>query len=238
MKQWELLKKMVKLGRVPHALLFSGSSPEKRKIALEFIKLVNGGHVKEGHPDLYIIGPQDGKEIKISQIRELHSKLSLKSYSASFKSVIIDKAHTLNQEAQSAFLKLLEEPKGQTLFILITNFPEFLLPTILSRVEHLKFYSALPVLTDSQKRIISEMLQVKRGDLALRFQYAKKLSEDPQSLREILETWLRYFRGILLSGVSTPNTIKTINTIQTINFLLFTTNINPRLALEVLMLEL
>lgn len=244
-KQWEFLKKMAELGKVPHALLFSGSSPEKRKVALEFVKLVNGANIKEGHPDLCIVEPpasaeaQTSKqEIKISQIRELRSKLSLKSYSAPFKSIIIDKAHTLNQEAQSALLKLLEEPKGKTLFILITNFPDFLLPTILSRVEHLKFYSALPPLTSLQKEIITELLKARRGDLTLRFKYAKELAEDPQNLKEILETWLRHFREDLLSGSPTPKTIGAINSIQTINYLLSTTNINPRLALEVLMLEL
>ena len=240
MKQWELFKKMVKLGRIPHALLFSGQSSEKRKIALEFIKLVNDGEIQEGHPDLYIVEPKDvpTQEIKISQIRELQAKLSLKPYSAPFKSVIIDSAHTLNREAQSAFLKLLEEPKGKTIFILITNYPDLLLPTILSRVEHFRFHSSLTPLTDSQKKLISEMLEVKKGDLAERFQYAKELSESFRDLREVLETWLRHFRTILLQNPNQPHIIKTLKNIQTIHFLLSTTNINSRLALEILMLEL
>ncbi len=238
-KQWQFLKKMAELGRIPSALLFSGQDPKSIKsLALDFISLVNGYKIKEGHPDLYIVGPDESGEIKISQIRELHAKLSLKSYSAPFKSIIIDRAHTLNWEAQSAFLKLLEEPKGQTLFILITDYPDLLLPTIISRVEHLKFPSRFPALTDFQKKTISEMQKLKKADLAARFQYARKLSENPDNLREILEAWLRYFRDDLLAGKQDRKNIKVVKTIQTVNFLLSTTNVNPRLALEILMLEL
>jgi len=160
-KQWQLLRKAVELGKTPHALLFyGGDSTDKKTLALEFIKLLNcqdedfksrpcqkcrscRDFEKGIHPDLFIIEPQDNKEIKISQIRELRSKFSLRAFIAPFKSALIDQAHCLNQEAQSAFLKLLEEPKGKTIFILITDYPEMLLPTVLSRVERLRFYSPL-----------------------------------------------------------------------------------------------
>lgn len=236
-KQWELLKKMAELGRIPHALLFYGPAREKKSLALEFVKLVNGEiSEKRVHPDLFMVGPQDDKEIKISQIRELHSSLSLKSHSAPFKSVIIDKAHCLNQEAQSAFLKLLEEPKGHTIFILVTEYPEMLLPTILSRVERLRFYSGqkrdFP--PEEQKKIS----KISQSNLAKRFQYAKELSENPQNLKEILENWLGYFREALLSNPRQTKTIKILKLLQTTHYLISTTNINPRLALEILMLEL
>ena len=234
-KQQEFLKKSVKLGKIPHALLFSGSSPEKKRIALEFIGLINNGNLKEGHPDLHIICPDESGEIKICQVRELHSKLSLKSYSASFKSVIIDKAHTLNWEAQSCLLKLLEEPKGDTIFILITEYPERLLPTILSRVERLRFHSAFPACSQERAK---ELSKICNSDLAQRFQYAKKLAEDSALLSETLEDWLKYFRGALLSDINQSKVVKKLKTIQTIHYLTSTTNVNPKLALEVLMLEL
>lgn len=236
--QWQFLKKMSELGKIPHALLFYGQnfSEGKKALALEFVKLVNGQETqKKVNPDLFIIEPHDNKEIKISQIRELHSHLALRAYSAPFKSVIIDKAHCLNQEAQSALLKLLEEPKGKTLFILITEYPEKLLPTIRSRVEKLRFYSPPP---PCQKEKIKELLEISRADIAQRFQYAKKLSEDPQNLNETLENWLKYFREVLLSNLSQKKPIRILKTIQTLHHLISTTNLNPRLALEILMLEL
>jgi len=102
----------------------------------------------EQYPDLAILGPKNlvsGKtsqrkeEIQISQIRDLIWRLSLHSFSSPFKVAIIDKAHAMNQEAQSCFLKTLEEPKGDTVLILITEYPEMLLSTIRSRVQKIKF---------------------------------------------------------------------------------------------------
>jgi DNA polymerase III delta prime subunit len=243
-KQWQFLQKMAELGKTPHALLFYGfDASGLKELALRFVALLNRQNVGKGiQPDLFLIGPGDEREIKIGQIRELRTKLSLKSYSAPFKSVIIEGAHFLNQEAQSAFLKMLEEPKGKTIFILITEYPEMLLPTILSRVERLRFYSPLK---SYQKEEIEELLKLHRADLAQRFSYVKKLAETPQALSETLGTWLKYFRELLIAsahgqaqGYSLFRLRKIIKTLQTTDFLISTTNVNPRLALEILMLEL
>jgi len=263
-KQWQFLKKTAELGKTPHALLFYGQDAiGKKTLALEFIKLLNCQKEKfsqrpcglcrscqdiekKVHPDLFFVEPEN-KEIKIAQIRTLHNNLSLKSYSAPYKAAIIDQAHCLNQEAQSAFLKLLEEPKGKTIFILISQYPEMLLPTILSRVERLRFY-ALPKnikRNEHQKKAIAEIVKISKQDLASRFKYAKKIADEPKNLIETLDIWLSYFREILLATVnnqskeySVVKLRKILRTIQTTNFLISTTNINPRLALEILMLEL
>ena len=143
-------------------------------------------------------------------------------------------------------LKLLEEPKGDTIFILITEYPEMLLPTILSRVERLRFYhTEVQTFDQRQKKIIAELLEIIRQEMVLRFAYAKKLAEEPKRLKEILETWLGYFREILISAVHNHNKeyslaklSKILKLIQTTDFLIATTNVNARLALEILMLEL
>jgi len=234
-KQRDFLKRSVELGKIPHALLFSGFSSGKKTTALEFIGLINGERIKENHPDLHIVSPGQNREIKISQIRELHSKLSLKAYSARFKSVVIDQAHTLNWEAQSCLLKLLEEPKGDTVFILITEYPDRLLPTVISRVQRLRFQSAFPPYRQEK---IKELLEIRDSDLAQRFQYAKKLSEDTAVLNETLEDWMKYFRNILLSDSNQPKIAKNLKTMQSVHYLTSTTNVNSRLALEMLMLDL
>ncbi|MBI2041476.1 MAG: hypothetical protein HYT20_00465 [Candidatus Nealsonbacteria bacterium] len=236
-KPFDFLKKSAELGRIPHALLFYGQdTPEKMSAALEFVKMVNGPDALNGvRPDLAIIEPEEDKEIKIHQIRELQNKLSLKSYSAPFKAAIVDRAHCLNQEAQSAFLKLLEEPKGNTIFILITDYPEMLLPTILSRVERLRFCSLKQELPKEENEKVSK---IAKSGLDKLFQYAKELADDPQNLKKTLETWLSYFREVLLSDPNQPKIIKILKTIQETHHLISTTNVNPRLALDILMLEL
>lgn len=294
-KIWQFLKKSAELGKVSHAYLFYGQAKlGKKTIALEFIKwLFNedgwlmDGVQKRQHPDFILIEPEK-KEIQISQIRNLNWKISLKSSSASFKAAIIDQAHCMNQEAQSCFLKTLEEPKGKTLLILITEYPERLFPTILSRVQKIKFYpvkkdeignylqknkirekvskeiirislgkpgvaidfATMPPKLENQKKVIEDVIKISNSDLAFRFQYVKEISgtaANTSNLREILNIWLSYFRDILTSKVKNPNLypnytlskLKNIlKLIQNTNFLVSTTNVNPRLALEILMLEL
>lgn len=153
---WKFLVKSKKAEKISHAYLFSGPSEVgKKTVALEFVKLLNcennnGREIpcqkcrackdieKLSYPDLIFIKPSK-KEIYISQIRELIWKLALEPYSGRYKVAIIDDAHLMNKEAQSALLKTLEEPKGKSVIILITAFPELLLPTIISRVEKLRF---------------------------------------------------------------------------------------------------
>lgn len=60
-----------------------------------------------------------------------------------YRVAIITDADALQMQAANAFLKLLEEPGPQTLFVLTTNRPDALLPTILSRCQKIAF-PALP----------------------------------------------------------------------------------------------
>jgi len=289
-KQREYLKKIAESGNIPQAVLFTGQAHlGKKLVALEWISLIFAEKA-ENHPDLVLIASENN-QIRISQIRDLSWRLALKPVRAAFKAAILDQAHQMNEEAQNCFLKTLEEPKGNTLLILITEWPEILLPTIRSRCEIVKFYPVSkleienylkaktgggwvaskekvkeiallslgrpgkavdfisnPQKLENQKKTIKELIEISRSPLASRFQYAKELTKT-QNLREILDTWLFYFRNILLEKCSSkcsstgdeqliPKLKNIIKQIQKTNFLISTTNVNPRLALEILMLEL
>ncbi len=91
------------------------------------------------HPDFIPIDP-DGQVTKIAQIRELRRILSMKPFEARLRVVVISKAHTLNQEASNALLKVLEEPPYRTILILITPQISDLLSTIVSRCQHIRFH--------------------------------------------------------------------------------------------------
>lgn len=87
---------------------------------------------------------------------------------------------------------------------------------------------------------MKELDEILNSNLATRFQYAKDLSSKA-NLREILEIWLNYFRNIFIKNCSSPGVKHLKSTLQQIQrtiYLISTTNINPRLALEILMLEL
>lgn len=92
------------------------------------------------HPDLFLVSP-DPLTVKIEQIRQAQYFLSLKSFRAQRKVVIIQQAEELTYEAQGAFLKTLEEPPKNSFIALCVSKNDGILPTVLSRVR--KIY--LPV---------------------------------------------------------------------------------------------
>ncbi len=126
-------------GRLPHALLFTGSEVAgTHALALRLARELNGAHSATvealRHPMCRIIRPgSKSRSILIADIRSVDPFLTLRAEEGATKLVIILEADRMKEEAANAFLKTLEEPPPQTLIILITSQPSRLLPTILSR---------------------------------------------------------------------------------------------------------
>ena len=94
------------------------------------------------HPDVLWVGPQNGA-IRLGQIsprknrdkeqpphEPIVSWVGYRPYEGKRRIVVIDDAHTMNQSAQNALLKTLEEPPPSSMLLLITPTPGSLLPTI------------------------------------------------------------------------------------------------------------
>ena len=80
-----------------------------------------------------ILQPEDKTTITIEQVRDEIARLAVKQVGDRY--IIIRPADALGEEAANAFLKNLEEPGDKVHFILVTESPSRLLPTILSRAE-------------------------------------------------------------------------------------------------------
>lgn len=78
-----------------------------------------------------VLQPEEKTTITIEQVRNVIGALSMRQITDQY--VIVRPADALGEEAANAFLKSLEEPKDKVHFILITDAPSRLLPTILSR---------------------------------------------------------------------------------------------------------
>ena len=93
------------------------------------------------------------KFINIDDIRKIQKSFSLASVDRSYRTCIIDSADDLNFQASNALLKILEEPPEKTLFIIISNNIQSVLPTIASRCQKMQFNnldkSEMNELTDS-----------------------------------------------------------------------------------------
>ena len=79
------------------------------------------------------------KYISIDDIRDLNRKFSLSSADNAYKICIVDTTEDLNLSASNSLLKILEEPPKNTLFILVSNNHQAILPTILSRCQKISF---------------------------------------------------------------------------------------------------
>ncbi|MEL6180415.1 MAG: DNA polymerase III subunit delta' C-terminal domain-containing protein, partial [Myxococcota bacterium] len=94
------------------------------------------------HPDVVLVEPDTSKArwtIKIEQVRDITRQVRYSPYEGRRRVVIIDHAEALTIEGANAFLKTLEEPTGDTIFILITPQPHRLLDTIRSRCQLIRF---------------------------------------------------------------------------------------------------
>jgi len=208
---------------------------------------------------------KDSMEIDVSQIREINNFLSYKSYYGPdfiadprsrrdyFKSVIIDNAERMNSEAQSCLLKTLEEPKGRTIIILVASKPEMLISTILSRCQTIKFF---PIgkyeESKEEQKTFQELLSVINSPLATRFQYAKRADLQEGNFNKIVEILQRRFRNIMLAKIgvikepiepqfinySVSKIKKIIRLMEKINHHSSITNASPKLALEILLMEI
>ena len=90
------------------------------------------------HPDIIRIQPT-GPFIKIDQIRALLQTLAMKPYEAITRVAILSETQTMNAAASNALLKILEEPPSRSMLVLIATRKSDLLPTIVSRCQHVGF---------------------------------------------------------------------------------------------------
>ncbi len=84
------------------------------------------------HPDFLRIRP-DGASIRISQVRDLISTLSVRPFEGGRRAVVIFLAEAMTAQAQNCLLKTLEDPPSGTAFLLLCERPLMLLSTICSR---------------------------------------------------------------------------------------------------------
>jgi DNA polymerase-3 subunit delta' len=79
------------------------------------------------------------KGISVDQLREVERSVALKPYEGRTRVVIVDPADDMTPEAQNAFLKTLEEPPPNVVFVLVATREERLLPTVRSRCRRVEF---------------------------------------------------------------------------------------------------
>ncbi len=200
-----LLRNARQNGRMPHALLFTGTADSgTHRLALALANELNGAQASTletlRHPICRVLRPSSKiRSISIDAIRSIEPFLALRAAEGDTKLVIVDEADRLPDEAANAFLKTLEEPPLQTLIILITALPNRLLPTILSRCVRLSLRSPhpgvqltpvqqafLPAVRSALPRLGSDM-----AALALRADFQQLLARQKEEIASRLTSALK-----------------------------------------------
>ena len=88
--------------------------------------------------------------ISAREADEMIRKLSFKSYEADYKAMLIWLPETMNEEASNKILKILEEPWERTVFLLVSEQPDRLLPTILSRTQEVSVPRIAPEILERE----------------------------------------------------------------------------------------
>lgn len=145
------------------------------------------------HPDFRLLQPdalsadieagaEEGKkkasqQITIDQVRELDEFLNVGTHRGGLRIVLIQPAEAMNRSTANSLLKSLEEPLPSTLFLLISNEPMRLLPTIRSRCQAIPFtlpsrQLAHKVLADAGLKEPERWLALAGGSPGLALEYA------------------------------------------------------------------
>ncbi|USE34366.1 DNA polymerase III subunit delta' [Endozoicomonas sp. SCSIO W0465] len=210
--QWQPLIQRMQAGLLSHALLLKGvpgvgkdyfaSALATRVLCHQNSGEFACGHCKscelvkaETHPDLLLIQPEaSGKPIKIDQIRQVNDFARKTAQQGGRRVIVINPAEAMNINAANALLKSLEEPGGNTLFILVSARSGDMLPTIRSRCQMVSF--TVPDLAQA-KAWLSDHI----ADLLVVDQLLSLSSGSPMTARTMFDNDTLAVRGRLFNAM-------------------------------------
>lgn len=183
-QQWQAFTQALQAERLPHAILLAGAAGLGK---LHFAAAMAAHLVCEGtlpmaegavacgqchscrmrqaghHPDIMSIMPaEQGRMIRIDAIREINDFLAQTAQQGGYRLVVIQGADAMTVGAANALLKRLEEPGARTLFILTSDLPSRVLPTILSRCQ--RWNCSPPALTECRPWLIEQLDDADEAD--------------------------------------------------------------------------
>ncbi|MBQ9149088.1 MAG: DNA polymerase III subunit [Oscillospiraceae bacterium] len=199
----ENLTGSLRRGRISHFYLISGpAGAGKRTLArlLAAAILCRGQHkpcgtclpcrkvLENNHPDFITIDDPEKKTVPVELIRKARADIYIQPNESDHKIYLFPRAQDMGLPGQNALLKVLEEPPKYGVFILLTDNPEKLLPTVRSRCTELAL-TALPE-------------KLLRQHLTLR--YPKASAEDIAAAIARSGGWLGQAKALLEDGEGIP----------------------------------
>ncbi len=154
----ENLQHSISRGRISHFYLISGPEGSGKRTLAKLLAaaiLCRGGSkpcgvcpacrkvLGSGHPDFITVDDPEKKTVSVELIRGARSDIYIRPNESDHKIYLFPRAQDMGIPGQNALLKVLEEPPSYGVFILLTDNPQKLLPTVRSRCTELAL-TALP----------------------------------------------------------------------------------------------
>jgi DNA polymerase-3 subunit delta' len=185
------------------------------------------------------------KTIGIGDIRSIQKKIILKPIKSKTKAVIIDSRNGFTIEAQNAILKILEEPPSNTAICITSLNKNLMLPTILSRCKIIELKDRGSNLSEEISQYLDILKSLPQKLVGEKLKLAQDITKDKGDASLWLEKTILAAREILIKHIKNENDplfesyyLNILKSFQKAYAIIKTTNANPRLVLENLLLGL
>lgn len=207
---FSLISRAIDAGRAAHGYLVVGdlkggcdvlTDRILRKLFPEEIAQVEA----KSHPDIAWLEPEGAKRIiKVESMRErIVEPMSLAAFSGGWKVGVIVGADRMEAPSANAFLKSLEEPTPKTLYLMLTDQPDAILPTIVSRSQRIDLPLSEGLLEGEDYDAVSELFAAKdAAGLAAKLAELKDGADDADAQlarKRFFKTLMSFVRQLMLS---------------------------------------
>ncbi len=215
--KYSQVSSLTEQGSFPHGVLVECQNDSEGESFARFIAncLVCSGERKpcgvcpncvkaqgKGHADIYEtdgIEKSKSKNFSVDAIRKVRDDAFIAPNESNKKVYILKNAKNMNEQAQNALLKILEEPPSYVYFIIVAQSRSTMLETVLSRVQIFSLLSDEGEITDKEmqavKGIVKSLLSV--NELSLMEQTAV-FQKNNQLAKSVLQLLTEVFRDALV----------------------------------------
>lgn len=207
---FSLISRAIDEGRAAHGYLvcgdLDGGSKELTDRILAKLFPEDAARLETGaHPDVSRVEPEGAKRIiTVKSMRErILDPMATSSFSGGWKVGVIVGADRMEAPSANAFLKSLEEPSPKTLFLLLTDAPDAILPTIISRSQRIDLPLSEGVLDGEDFDAVGEAFASRDGKaLAAVFKELKESEDEDAAFvrKRFYRTIMSFVRKMMLGG--------------------------------------
>ena len=207
---YSLISRAIDTGRAAHGYLIvggvRGNAAELTQLILKKLFPGEPEQIAAGtHPDVVTLEPEGkARIISVDSMRErIIGPMSATAFSGGWKVGVIFGADRLRAESANAFLKSLEEPTPKTMYLLLTDQPDAILPTIVSRSQRIDLRLPAGILEgDDLEDVAAAFAKRDSAALADKLKALKEEAADEDAAlvrKAFYKTLLSFVRGMMVT---------------------------------------